>query len=121
MLFVSKSPNKSYNSLESSPTCGPLLSESVCGANHIQMNNSQVSSGDLLIPKPKFDNPSVITSPCSEQTSSQKTDYQSYNRFLINIVSYLLSICLFFFVPYNRFCRAVNFIIESSPFLFVKK
>ncbi|VDP48045.1 unnamed protein product [Schistosoma mattheei] len=74
------------SSNQSSPTCGPLLSESVCGANHIQMNNSQVSSGDLLIPKPKFDNPSVITSPCSEQTSSQKTDYQSYNRFLINII-----------------------------------
>ncbi|CAH8499386.1 unnamed protein product [Schistosoma bovis] len=83
---VESSSNRLHCVVQSSPTCGPLLSESVCGANHIQMNNSQVSSGDLLIPKPKFDNPSVITSPCSEQTSSQKTDYQSYNRFLINII-----------------------------------
>ncbi|CAH8497153.1 unnamed protein product [Schistosoma guineensis] len=83
---VESSSNRLHCVVQSSPTCGPLLSESVCGSNHIQMNNSQVSSGDLLIPKPKFDNPSVITSPCSEQTSSQKTDYQSYNRFLINII-----------------------------------
>ncbi|CAH8495881.1 unnamed protein product [Schistosoma intercalatum] len=83
---VESSSNRLHCVVQSSPTCGPLLSESVCNANHIQMNNSQVSSGDLLIPKPKFDNPSVITSPCSEQTSSQKTDHQSYNRFLINII-----------------------------------
>uniref|UniRef100_A0A3Q0KM60 Putative lin-9 n=1 Tax=Schistosoma mansoni TaxID=6183 RepID=A0A3Q0KM60_SCHMA len=91
MNTTSKTVESSNNRLncvvQSSPTCGPLLSESIYGVDlHIQMNNSQVSS-DLLIPKPRFDNPSIITSPCSEQiTTSKKTDYQSYNRFFINII-----------------------------------
>ncbi|CAH8507223.1 unnamed protein product [Heterobilharzia americana] len=74
---------------QSSSACGPLLSEGIRATEcHLQVNNSQISTGDILISQPKYNSPPVVSSYAEQSMFSQCNNHQSHTQFLINIIKF---------------------------------
>ncbi|KAK4469040.1 hypothetical protein MN116_006646 [Schistosoma mekongi] len=81
---VEPSNNRSNCIVQSLPSNGPLLSGNICDTDLHTHDNSQIPTGDLLIPQSKFSNSSLTS--CTEQTMFlQRTD-RACNEFLTRII-----------------------------------